>query len=84
MEKTGSRRKHRFFLSCKRKKETAKTESVQKNVLFGMSGRYVKGENKGQNKDNQNKENREKKFIQKGQSKRETKEKQIFKTEDKK
>ena len=33
-----------------KKKETAKTEIVQKNVLFGMTGRYVEGENKGQKK----------------------------------
>ena len=40
-----------FFFFLKKKKETAKTEIVQKNVLFGMTGRYVKGENKWQKKD---------------------------------
>ena len=44
-----------FFL-----KETAKTDIVQKNVVFEMTGRYVKREYKGQNKDNQIKENLQK------------------------
>ena len=48
---------HRFSLSQKR----AKTEAVEKNVVFfQMTGKYVKGENKGQKKDSQIKENREK------------------------
>ena len=51
-----------------KKKEKAKTEIVQKNVVFGMTGRYVKGENKGQKKDSQIKENLQKgDTFQKGQ-----------------
>ena len=71
VEKTGSRRKHRFFLS---KKKTAKTDIVQKNVVFEMTGRYVKRENKGQNKDNQIKENLQKRdtFKKKDNKKGET------------
>ena len=48
------------FSFVSKKKETAKTEIVQKNVLLGMTGRYVKGENKGQKKDSQIKENLQK------------------------
>ena len=47
-------------VSFLKKKETAKTDTVQKNVVFEMTGRYVKRENKGQNKDNQIKENLQK------------------------
>ena len=58
------------FFFFQKKKETAKTEIVQKNVLFGMAGRYVKGENKWQKKDSQIKENLQKRdTFQKGQQK---------------
>ena len=56
------------FFFFKKKKETAKTEIVQKNVLFEMTGRYVKGENKGQKKDSQIKKNLQKRDrFKKGQ-----------------
>ena len=41
----GRRRNHSFSLSQK-KKRTATTETIQKNVFFEMTGKYVKGEDK--------------------------------------
>ena len=65
------------FLSLK--KETAKKETIHKNVFFWNDRKYVKGENKeGTEKEfYQIKENLQKRDT--FQQKRETKEKQIFK-----
>ena len=62
VEKTGSRRKHRFFLSFKKKRQQ-KRKLFRETRFFQMTGRYVKGENKGQKKDNQVKENVQKKEM---------------------
>ena len=42
-------------VSLPKRKETAKTETIQKNVFFQMTGKYVKGEVKEgtKKKDNQ-------------------------------
>ena len=53
-----------FFFKKKRRQQ--KRKLFRRNVLFEMSGRYVKGENKGQKKNSQIKENLQKKgYIQK-------------------
>ena len=70
-----------------KKKKPAKTETIKKNVVFWNDRKVCKRRKikKVQKKDNQIKENLQKKrYIQKGRQKGETKEKQIFKKENKK
>ena len=54
-------------VSLPKRKETAKTETIQKNVFFQMTGKYVKGEVKEgtEKKDNQVKENQRRNAFRK-------------------
>ena len=75
-------------VSFPKRKETAKTETSQKNVFFQMTGKYVKGEEKEgtEKRINQIKENHQKKerYIQEREQKMRMSKKQTRKNTKKK